>query len=124
MCFKFCFNYFNNCFNILSSQNSQILCSHVRFSFDWIWPPMLVPPIHQIHALRPWMRVCGFVQKYAPGSVRATGGGTRGTETDASGALESRSCVRCVVSRITRADTSRTITIGRIGKETISIENL
>ena len=57
------------------------------------------------------MRVCCFVYKCAPGSVSTAGGGARGTGTDVSGALESRSCVRCVVSRITRADTSRTITI-------------
>ena len=56
------------------------------------------------------MRVRGFELKCAPGIVSTAGGGARGTGTEASGALESRSCVRCVVSRITRADTSRTIT--------------
>ena len=41
---------FNNIYNnILSTQNSlvlcgHVLCCHVRFSFDCIWPPMLVPP--------------------------------------------------------------------------------
>ena len=26
------------------------MCSHFGFSFDWIWPPMLVPPNHLPHA--------------------------------------------------------------------------
>ena len=36
--------------NILRTKNSQVLCSHVRFSFDRIWPPILVPPSHLTHA--------------------------------------------------------------------------